>query len=248
MDWHSLLLSACRPGPKLSGEVHRNSAASTSFADHSSPMSATPIKRQSSILSLLSHLQPPTCPALPWPISAHENRPIFRTIFVSEALTKKVNKQTSLSPHYYTQSQPSIHYFEALGSSNTMLKAKAQSVRKKRAYSYKIHTPPPDFKQRPGRHPTAPQRASLYACEQFARLKNINCTAEDLREITGIALRGQRRVWNLRQLRTLKNRPKETDSFPKSRGPKRVLTREDTKVMGVYLDREDLLIEERGAP
>ncbi|KAE9983357.1 hypothetical protein BLS_004567 [Venturia inaequalis] len=120
-----------------------------------------------------------------------------------------------------------------------MLKSKAQSARKKRPYQYKLHTPPPDFRVTPGGQPSTPQKVSMYTMEQFAQRHNLNCTTEDIKAVTGLSNKAQRRVWAIKQVRTPKNIPPEADAFPENRGPKRVLTRVDTAIIGDYINNEN---------
>ncbi|KAE9961055.1 hypothetical protein EG327_008822, partial [Venturia inaequalis] len=117
-----------------------------------------------------------------------------------------------------------------------------------RPYQYKLHTPPPDFRVTPGGQPSTPQKALMYAMEQFAQRHNLNCTTEDIKAVTGLSDKAQRRAWATKQVRTPKNVPPEADAFPENRGPKRVLTRADTAIIGDYIDDENISLDNRGAP
>jgi hypothetical protein len=107
-------------------------------------------------------------------------------------------------------------------------------------------TPPPDLLHTSDHsHPKTPSRCGVLWAKAFAQKLGITIPQETVREVTGIAPRVQTRILASNQVRTLHNQP---DSGPDPRGRKRGITRTETAAIALYLDDENVLLNNKGKP
>ena len=120
-----------------------------------------------------------------------------------------------------------------------MPQIRPQKARKKLVRQY---TPPPDLAEY-NRQAKTPQRSAVFSLRAFARLRGLNITREEIRQVSGVAPRIQSRILASKQLRSLYNQP---DSGPDPRGHKHALKRSETAAIAVYCKDESIPLKDRG--
>ena len=109
----------------------------------------------------------------------------------------------------------------------------------------RYYTPPPDLCKPKGQHPETPQRYGVLFAKLYSQALGQPIPKSIVRQVTGVAERGQTRILSSKQARTFHN---QQDSRLETRGPKRTLKRSETAAIADYLDDESVPLNDRGAP
>ena len=117
----------------------------------------------------------------------------------------------------------------------------------KRAYKCRArpYTPPPQLKANSIGEISTPARAAVMTAKVLGQLLNIKVPSAIVQEISGVPPRSQSRILASKEVRTLNYRE---DNRPNPRGRPRCLKRSETAAISNYLEDENVLLDDKGAP